>query len=90
MPTTKLWRVLTGDLPMYKTPYDVFESIHGAYDPDRPHAIPFSVWMGEEKSEYLRVHSEAGKNQIDGHFYDPELERFFRWISARVRDGGRP
>ena len=30
-------------------------------------------------------HPEAARNQIDGHFYDPELERFFRWISVRVR-----
>jgi hypothetical protein len=70
----------------YRTPYDVFESIHGNYNPDKPHTVPFSVWMGEEKTEYLRVHPEAAKNQIDGHFYDPELERFFRWISERKRE----
>lgn len=69
----------------YRNPYDVFESIHGEYNPDTPHTVPFSVWMGEEKTEYLRLNPEAKRNQIDGHFYDAELERFFRWISGRVR-----
>jgi hypothetical protein len=67
------------------SPYDVFESIHGPYDPNVVPVVPFSVWMGEEKAEYLRQHPEAARNQIDGHFYDPELERFFRWISERER-----
>jgi hypothetical protein len=66
----------------YRTPYDVYESIHGAYNPD---VIVFSNWMREEKAAYLVEHPEAKKNQIDGNFYDPELERFFRWISGRVR-----
>lgn len=73
----------------YHTPYDVFESIHGNYDPDKPHdmpfSVPFSVWMSAEKTEYLRVHPEAAKNQIDGHFFDAELLRFFHWISGRKR-----
>lgn len=69
----------------YRTPYDVFESVHGAYNPDVPHATPFSVWMGGEKVQYLVEHPEAAKNQIDGHFFDAELTRFFHWISGRQR-----
>ncbi len=69
----------------YRTPYDVFESIHGEYNPDVVPVVPFSVWMSAEKSAYLAEHPEAARNQIDGHFYDSELERFFRWISARAR-----
>jgi len=69
----------------YRTPYDVFEAIHGAYNPDAPHVLPFSVWMSTEKTLYLDHYPEAKRNQIDGHFYDAELERFFRWISGRVR-----
>lgn len=69
----------------YRTPYDVFESIHGAYDPDKPHATPFSVWMSAEKAEYVRQFPEAVKHQIDGHFFETALERFFRWISDRKR-----
>jgi hypothetical protein len=69
----------------YRTPYDVFESIHGAYNPDVVPVVPFSNWMREEKAAYLDHYPEAAKNQIDGHFYDAELERFFRWISGRTR-----
>jgi len=69
----------------YRTPYDVFQSIHGFYDPDIIPDVPFSVWMSGEKTEYLRQHPEASRSQIDGHFYDSELERFFRWISERKR-----
>ena len=69
----------------YRTPYDVYESIFGKYNPDVVPVIVFSNWMREEKAAYLVEHPEAKKNQIDGHFYDPELERFFRWISGRVR-----
>jgi hypothetical protein len=69
----------------YRTPYDVFESLYGPYNPDGPHTYPFSCWMSEEKSAYLTAHPEAARNQIDGHFFDAELERFFRWISARER-----
>jgi beta-glucanase (GH16 family) len=68
-----------------KTPYDVFESIYGKYDPEHPHAIPFSIWMREEKAEYLRQHPEAVKNQIDGNFYEAELTRFFTWVIERQR-----
>lgn len=67
------------------SPYEVFESIHGKYNPDKPHATPFVVWMGEEKAEYLRQRPDAKRNQIDGHFYDDELQRFFTWISERER-----
>lgn len=69
----------------YVTPYDVFQSLHGTYDPDVVPILPFSCWMSEEKAAYLAEHPEAARNQIDGHFYDPELERFFRWISERKR-----
>ena len=69
----------------YRTPYDVYESIHGTYDPDVPIDPVFSVWMGREKRDYLAENPQAARNQIDGHFYDPELEKFFRWISERVR-----
>jgi hypothetical protein len=69
----------------YVTPYNVFEAIHGAYDPDASPVVIFSNWMREEKAEYLKQFPEAARNQIDGHFYDPELERFFRWISSRGR-----
>jgi hypothetical protein len=69
----------------YRTPYDVFESIHGAYNPDAPHTLPFSVWMSAEKIAYLVEHPEAKKNQIDGHFFEAELTRFFHWISERAR-----
>ena len=70
----------------YRTPYDVYESLFGAYEPDVPNNVIFSNWMREEKSEYLRQHPEAAKNQIDDHFYNAELERFFRWISSRERN----
>src|SRR5271166_3361100 len=66
----------------YRTPYDVFESLYGPYNPD---TYPFSCWMNDEKAAYILAHPEAVKNQIDGHFFDPELERFFRWISSRER-----
>ena len=72
---------------MYRTPYDIFEGIHGSYDPDKPHDPhdphdpPFSVWMGQQKQKYLSVFPESVKNQIDGHFINAELEKFFRWIS---------
>jgi hypothetical protein len=69
----------------YRTPYDVFESIYGNYDPDQPHTVPFSVWMSKEKTDYLSQRPESARNQIDGHFYEAELERFFRWISERYR-----
>lgn len=69
----------------YRTPYDVFESIHGAYDPDKPPDPPFSVWMSREKDAYLAAFPGAARNQIDGHFFDEELEKFFRWISERER-----
>ena len=69
----------------YRTPYDVFESITGPYDPDVVPIVPFSVWMSAEKTQYLVERPEATRNQIDGHFYDSELERFFRWISERIR-----
>ena len=68
---------------MYRTPYDIFESIYGSYDPDKPHAVPFSVWMSNQKSEYLAQHPGAKRNQIDGHFFDAELTRFFNWISEK-------
>lgn len=73
----------------YRTPYDVFESIHGNYDPDKPHdmpfSVPFSVWMSAEKTAYLIERPQAKTMQIDGHFFEIELERFFRWISERKR-----
>ena len=38
----------------YVTPYNVFEAIHGAYDPDASPVVIFSNWMREEKAEYLK------------------------------------
>ena len=66
---------------MYRTPYDVFEAIHGQYDPCKPHDLPFSVWMGQQKDAYMIAFPDAYKNQINGHFFSAELEKFFRWIS---------
>ena len=73
-------------MTVYRSPYTVFESIYGEYDPDCivPRHI-FSVWMSEEKSAYLLEHPEAKRNQMDGYFVEAELERFFRWISGRTR-----
>jgi len=68
----------------YQSPYNVYEAEVGKYNPDNPPPRPpFSVWMSERKSEYLTEFPEAAKNQIDGHFFDPELKRFFQWISER-------
>ena len=71
-------------MTVYRSPYTVFKSIYGEYDPDCIVHI-FSVWMSEEKSAYLLEHPEAKRNQIDGYFVEAELERFFRWISGRTR-----
>jgi hypothetical protein len=76
---------MSANSPDYRTPYDVCESIHGEYNPDVVPVVIFSNWMRAEKAAYLIEHPEAARNQIDGNFYDPELGRFFRWISERER-----
>jgi hypothetical protein len=68
----------------YRNPYTVFESIHGEYNPDKPHDPPFSVWMREQKQKYLTLFPDAAQNQIYGHFFNAELEKFFRWISENL------
>lgn len=72
---------------MYRTPYDVYERVVGEYHPDNPPDPPFSVWMSEQKRDFLAEHPEEKDNQIDGCFYQVALDRFFRWISDRYQGG---
>lgn len=65
-----------------RSPYEVYEAVHGKYNPDVPPTVIFSVWMAEQKAAYLVEHPET--RIIDGHFfYDRELRAFFEWIDAR-------
>lgn len=67
---------------MRRNPYDIFESLFGTFDPDKPHDPPFSVWMSEQKAKYLEKFPDERKRQIDGSFFNDSLERFFRWIDS--------
>jgi hypothetical protein len=65
-----------------RSPYEIYESQCGAYDPDKPPTTIYSVWFSEQKAEYIRQHPEAKRNMIDGNFFEAELQRFFAWLNA--------
>lgn len=67
-------------------PYDIFESLFGAYDPMVPRKEIFSVWLSEKRSEFYAEHPEEMKNQIDGHMYEDARNRFFKWLSDKYCD----
>jgi hypothetical protein len=67
-----------------RTPYDVFESIHGKYNPDVTPVTPFSVWLRAERAQWLA--ENPGVSMLDGHiFHDADLVRFHEWVVRRAR-----
>ena len=65
-----------------RSPYEVYEKVNGKYNPDIPPTVVYSVWFGEQKAEWLKLH--PGITLLDGNiFYERDLHLFFDWLDKK-------